>query len=197
MKKAIIIVLMCAFCYASHTDAQTRRGTTKSRTTQVTKKETFDMDLETDGRFKRAGEQQFFVVNFPGKTASQLYSDVLAHIAQVYVYPDRVTDKAENRSIIINGSEPEFMELTGRLGCLDLRYRIEIQFKDGRLRINMPEITKVIIRYEDTGNNIYLDREDCVPRAISCGATGMFTKPKQYFKTLYGALAYGLQDEDW
>ena len=85
--------------------------------------------------------QQFFVVNFPGKTASQLYSDVLAHIAQVYVYPVRVTDKAEKRSIIINGSEPEFMELTGRLGCLYLRYRIEIQFKDGRLRINMPEIT--------------------------------------------------------
>jgi len=52
---------MCAFCYASHTDAQTRCGTTKSRTTQVTKKETFDMDLETDGRFKRAGEQQFLL----------------------------------------------------------------------------------------------------------------------------------------
>lgn len=176
------MIALCIFCC------------TFAATAQTSNRETFDMKMDTDGRFKRTGDQQFFVVNFPGKKASQLYSDVLAHLSQCYVYPDRVTDKVQDRSIVINGYEDNLMGISGKTGHVDIKYRVEIQFKDGRIRMNLPEIREYIIITPSATLNFEGAQ---LPHVIAYGVSEALSKPVQYFKVLYGALAYGLQNDDW
>lgn len=181
MKKTFFIAIICLLCCIG-TEAQT------------SKKESFSMEIGTDGHFKRQGDQQFFVVNFPGHKASELYANVLAHMAQCYAYPDKVADKVQDRSIVVNGYEDRLMGIRGKSGHVDIKYRVEIRFKDGKIRINMPEIKEYII-ITPTGTLKFEGPE--LSHVIAYGVSEALTKPVSYFKVLYRALVYGLQDDDW
>lgn len=157
----------------------------------------FEMELDLDGIFKKQGEQQFYIVNVAGKTASQLYSDIMTHISQLYTHPDKVTDKVPNRSIIINGYANKITQLSISSGYVDIKYRIEINFKEGRFRLNMPEIIEIIKVWPSSNKRTAYDRTDLY-QVLAGYAPNFIADFTNYFKTLYSGIAYGLpENDDW
>ena len=104
------------------------------------------MKFVDEGKFVIDSINNYYVIPFVGISAHQLYMDQLARIASIYVSPDRVTEKVEDKAIVINAAESKLMSYLGVTGRTDIivKYRIEMQFKDGKIRLNPPSISKVI-----------------------------------------------------
>lgn len=88
--------------------------------------------------------QDYYVINFPNKTAKELYDMVRSHVVDFYEQPDKVTSGMEGVSIVINGYEDRLvhyyyektLEYSG-----SINYRLQFKFKDGKIRVEIPTIT--------------------------------------------------------
>jgi len=91
-----------------------------------------------------------YIIYFDGKTAHDLYNDVLMRVSRKYVSPDNVTDKIEDRSIVVNSRIEEFIETQskkyGNREWFDFFYRLEFNFKDGKIKVFAPSIVGGRIR---------------------------------------------------
>lgn len=181
----------------------------KTTTTQVRKttlsqpaKTTFDFKIQWDASFKKDGGDNFYVINSGRKSAHQLYMDVLSHIASIYKNPDYVTSKVEDRSIVINGYASEiayFKNEWGTYYSAGFKYRLEFQFKEGKIRVNTPTALEI---YAESSDKI-LKFSDCV--SASNGFFYLFgaetntikNEINKYVNTLISAIIYGSKDEDW
>lgn len=160
----------------------------------------FNFQFQAEGKFDKQITKDdlmsYYVVPFEGKTAHQLYEEVLSHIADLYKTPDRVTEKTADRTIIVNGYAGElsvFTDLFGGTSIASLGYSIELQFKDGKIRINPPLISTLTIK-SSSGTNTYRgDSYDFLNGATfilsSEEATNKFNN---YINTLVSAIVYGL-----
>lgn len=174
--------------------SQTSKKTVAAKSIKVERMK-FDMKMQPDGTYLTDNKQSFYVVNFPGKTAAQLFSDVAVNISKVYSSPEKVTEKIEGRSIIINGYQGEISRLDRHIGYVDLKYRIEIQFKEGRIRMNVPRI--LLFHVVDESLN-EVDNYGPESLMIVCrNAASTFIDANKFFNTLYEAIAYGIPEEDW
>ena len=187
--------------------AQTKRPTRKTTTpkkvsTQIPVKDEkieFKMKLVDGGKFVIDSINNYYVIPFTGKTAHQLYMEQLARIASIYSSPERVTEKVEDKTIVLNAAESKLMTSNGIAGKEEVivRYRIELQFKDGKIRINPPTITKSIryipniSKFEDIDMNTLSVTNMFLP--------GFSRNMERYFNFLLEILVYGngKQDEDW
>ena len=62
--------------------------------------------LQADGTML-ANDKSYIVVEFPDKTKSELYSDILVSLSAMYVSPKDVLSVVENESNTINGYAKE------------------------------------------------------------------------------------------
>ena len=139
----VFSILICCFMALSAVSQQKKTTTIQQRKTTATqtKQTTFEFKMQWDASFKKEGENNFYVVNFGRKSAHQLYMDVLSHIASIYKNPDYVTSKVEDRSIVINGYAGEIAYIKDHWGdyySAGFKYRLEFQFKEGKIRVNAP-----------------------------------------------------------
>lgn len=163
------------------------------------KKIEFKMKFVEGGKFVIDSINNYYVVPFTGKTAHQLYMEQLARIASIYSSPERVTEKVEDKTIVLNAAESKLMTSNGIAGKEEVivRYRIELQFKDGKIRVNPPTITKAIryipniSKFEDIDMNTLSVTNMFLP--------GFSRNMERYFNFLFEMLVYGngKQDEDW
>lgn len=200
----VLSVLICCFM-ALPVISQQRKTTTpqqKRTTTSQPKQTTFEFKIQWDASFKKDGEENFYVANFGKKSAHQLYMDVLSHIASIYKNPDYVTSKVEDRSIVINGYAGEiafFKDHWGDYYSAGFKYRLELQFKEGKIRINAP-----------TALDIYAEGSDKIKKFSDCDpSTNVFfylfgtesdtikNEINKYINTLISTVIYGSKDEDW
>ena len=198
--KRMFLMAIAAMLVLSAT-GQTRKAAAKrtnatAQKTVAAKKLTFDMTLEPDGTLKGKQGEEYFVVQMPGKKAGKIYEDVLFNVSRIYNHPEKVAEKVEGRSIVINGYAGELGELERNQGTYDVKYRIEMQFKDGRMRVNMPTITMIRL------DNTFIDRTYTfeayeLPTAFSMGASTIGIKLPEYLKLTLTALVYGTGDDDW
>ena len=132
MKK--MIMLMVAFSFAALSYAQ------GSVNFSVTKYGSYEVPYSNN---------DYFVITFPGKTQSQLYSSALMAITRNFVSAKDVVSKVDNEMISVNAVH-RFTESYGIVSITyDVNYTFEMEFRDGRVKINTPRIVKITDHYGD------------------------------------------------
>lgn len=201
--KRILSILICSLMVLPMASQQKKAVTTQKRKTTVSQppKTTFQFKLQFNATFKKDGENNYYVVDFGKKSAHQLYMDVLSNIASMYRNPDRVTSKVEDRSIVINGYADEiawYNDWQDYTTSVSFSYRIDLQFKDGKIRVNAPTLQEIYTS-SASGNKKLSDQG-----SVAIGMNHEFGTHKDVFETIDKYLnmvitsaVYGSKDDDW
>ncbi len=105
-----------------------------------------DFKLQSDATFKTTDGKEYVVIQKEGKTASELYNEILNSVTLLYNSPKDVVSKVENNTISINGISSDCVTLSGMLGVkvsFSIQYILQFQFKDGRIRVEAPKLSRV------------------------------------------------------
>lgn len=110
-----------------------------------TKNDSIIFKANENGFFKTESGTSYSVIPVAGKSAHDLYNDLLCRVARIFKSPENVTEKmVEDRAIIVNAQVNELVEAMdskyGNREWFDFFYRFEFNFKDGKIRVNAPDI---------------------------------------------------------
>ena len=102
-----------------------------------------NFSLKSDGTFTTEDGKSYVVIEFEGKTAQDLYNTVKANVLTLYNSPQDVLNEIEPKNITIRALS-DVLHSTYKLGSAFTEYKamytLVFQFKDGRIRVNAPEI---------------------------------------------------------
>lgn len=120
---------------------------------------------ETEFKFTKDGFTDYVVTNCEGKSQSDLYKKTLDWVSTTYKNPKEVIKaQIENDYIRIEGFKSKMlcMKSLGIMNCFDVRYQIEISFKDGRYKFDVIRIEQYIApsQYSSGGWHDFLIGED-------------------------------------
>ena len=96
---------------------------------------------------KDSGLTSYVVIVFDGKTSSELYKKTLDWINHTFKSPnDVVLAKTENEYIRFEGFKSELFcfHALGMKNCNDVKYQIEISFKDGKYKFQIVSLSDFI-----------------------------------------------------
>jgi len=135
------------------------------------------MELKYNG-FKGIGIDSlkaFVVLKIPVKKKNELYTNVLVYLNSIYSYPEKVLNTVENEVIIINGLTKSIKDKSGLYDYV-LNYRIDLKFKDGKIRIE-PSITDLneIFSSINSRKKIYVANTDS-PKKVEINCIWMSNK---------------------
>ena len=165
----------------------------------------------TPNGFVNADEKSktFIVVEIKG-TQAELYAKAKTAVTSMWNSPKDVMSYNEPDIIVVNGfsSTAAHFRKWGRDNVAELNYRLQIQFKDGRLRIDAPQIGKLdMIGQQGTllieaGDNSTMAH---IVRAFDKKGKARFpdfnTNVENYFNgliaTLIERMNNGASTEDW
>lgn len=112
---------------------------------------------DSNGVFEAKGSENFYVIEYKGKSASELYTNVLSSISTLYKNPERVLSKVDNVSIKVSATAldvpvPRDAEDINNVfpqknDYFAFDYTLSFQFKDGKIRINPPSLDTDKILY--------------------------------------------------
>jgi hypothetical protein len=104
-----------------------------------------NFSLKSDGTFLTEEGKSYAIVEFEGKTAKDLYDMVKANVLTLYNSPQNVLNEIESKNITVRALS-DVLYSTYKLGSAFTEYRVMytlvFQFKDGKIRINAPEIDR-------------------------------------------------------
>ncbi len=106
-------------------------------------------------------EQNYVVLDFEGKAKEKIYNDFLTQITTIYVSAKDVVNKVDNKVITITAISDSAIEYGKKRvrRKYDLYFNIQFLFKDGKVRVNKPNILS--LSYPGTSNLVvYLERND-------------------------------------
>lgn len=157
--------------------------------------------MTDDGKFITNEGKDFYVVHFPNKTAHNLYNDLMTHIAHIYESPKEVTETVEDRVIVVNGKSNNVTKYkmiwdTGSTTDtdVDLMYRLEFDFQDGKIKVNAPTISRIYLNFL-LGPLVH--DASSLPKMKSDDAEAV-RNISMYFKSLLTEIVYGNpEDENW
>ena len=92
---------------------------------------TVNFKLQSDGTFKTVDGNDFVVIQQEGKSASELYNEVLQSVTLQYNSAKDVVSKVDNSVISINGIASDCITLSGMLGVkvvFSIQYILQFQF---------------------------------------------------------------------
>ena len=91
----------------------------------------------------------YYVITFPNHSQSQLYTSALLAITRDFVSAKDIVSKVENEMVSVNAIH-RFTESYGAFSLTyDVNYTFEMEFRDGRVRINAPQIVRITDQYGD------------------------------------------------
>lgn len=99
--------------------------------------------LQQDGTFLNENGEKYTVLNYDGKTASELYDMVKNNVMAAYNDPKSVMSENEGQVISVNG----YTENLWRNG-IDYGgdYKLTFRFKDNKIRVDAPSISSKLYR---------------------------------------------------
>ena len=107
-----------------------------------------NFSLSSDGKFSTKEKNKFTVVEYEGKTAQELYNMVKAKVLTSYNSPQNVLNEIEPTNITIRAVS-NVLHSTFGFGSgfteYAAKYTLVFQFKDGKIRVNAPEIDADLI----------------------------------------------------
>lgn len=83
--------------------------------------------------------KNYIVVSFDSIGQKALFDMALLYLNTIYVSPKDVLSLVDSTSITINGLSKRAIPLS-KLHVFDLNYSINIQFKQGKIRVNAPAV---------------------------------------------------------
>lgn len=111
--------------------------------------------LTENGVFIAPDSKEYIVMEYPGESQSDLYNKFLVAITGTYVSPKDVISKVENQMISVNGYKENALVISYNFFNLkayyDILYVLKFQFKDGKVRIDVPVITKMCYMNSNKG----------------------------------------------
>lgn len=124
----------------------------------------------SDFRFDRLGQfyskssnNSYRVIDIEGKTKNELYKIVLTGVHKIYLNPQKVLHCIENEMIKVSAYQSSVFSKPVKVSGYDakryfgLEYNITFEFKDGKIRINVPS-TRVVPRDGTTSSlGVYID----------------------------------------
>lgn len=126
MKKVLLslLLLMCLFLQAQENPVEFK--------------------LQSTGEFLSKEGKDFIVVEFDGKTTSELYDMVKGNVMSLYNSPKEVMSESGDNVITIFARDDEmwYVNSLGAKGIYGGYYKLVFKFKDGRIRIDSPTISK-------------------------------------------------------
>lgn len=162
----------------------------------------FNIDTESSS-FKTSELSDFYVLDFKGQTSHTLYENCLLRISHLYNSPQKVTEVIQDKAIIINGHVDNITHYKlyydyGR--CIDnlvsMDYKLSFYFKDGKVRVDAPYISKFYLFETDTG--ISKTREKRFLTTFYRLDPSEAVIIKNFFNDLITKIVYGNPtDEDW
>lgn len=99
-------------------------------------------------------EKDYIVFQFNGKSQKQIYNLALEAIGKYSTSPKDILTKEEPTKLTLNGVIPNVTYIS-RLGIkmyFDMYYKMVLEFKDGRMKVNGLEIVKIV--RDDTLNEV-------------------------------------------
>ncbi|GEM_PF-1101866 len=101
-----------------------------------------DFKLQPTGVFLTEDGKDFTVVEFEGKSASELYSMVKSNAMTLYNDPDKVMSESGGNMISMYAFREDMCVVSsmGAKGIYGGHYKLLFRFKDGRIRVDAPSI---------------------------------------------------------
>jgi hypothetical protein len=97
-----------------------------------------------EGLVSEPDNKDFVVIEFPGKTAAQLYAEANKYIQKIYANPDKVIKgKVENEYIRFDTHIGRLFYLNAGMGTKNygsVDYTTQIDFKDGKVKLSFPSV---------------------------------------------------------
>lgn len=89
-------------------------------------------------------DKDYYIFNYEGESQSSLYNKALIGLTKTFVSAKDVVSKVENSMISINTTKVISYIIGGILPTKTyMDYVVEIEFKDGRIRVNAPTIVSM------------------------------------------------------
>lgn len=89
----------------------------------------------------------YYVITFPNQTQSQLYTSALMAVTHNFVSAKDVINKVDNVMISVNAVHRFTEKYSAFSLTYDVNYTFQMEFKDGRVRINAPQIISIMDQY--------------------------------------------------
>ena len=98
-----------------------------------------------DGKYVIEGsDKNYYVFYYEGQTKEQLYTKTLVGVTKTFVSAKDVVTKVENSMISINSIKVDSYILGGLVPIKrTISYNLEFEFKDGKIKVNTPELVYV------------------------------------------------------
>ncbi|MBQ8271187.1 MAG: hypothetical protein IJZ22_08320 [Bacteroidaceae bacterium] len=110
--------------------------------------------LQKDGSFIAEDGKNYVVIDYEGKTASELYSMVKSNVMNVYNNPEHVMSENKPTKITIDALTGQisfrYNPFGGGFVSYSAYYKYIFQFKDGRIRVDAP-IVKQDLKVSSAG----------------------------------------------
>ena len=197
----VLTVFVCCCMVLPVTSQQRRTITPQKRKTTVSqpKKTSFEFYVYENATFKKAGDTDYYVVDMGKKSAHQLYMDVLSHISSLYRNPDRVISKVEDRSIVINGyaDEVAYFKDQEYTTSMSFKYRIELQFKDGKIRVNAPDLPEIYTSSAWGEQKLSNYSTKYIGYLFGRETSAMKKEIDKYINAIITAIVYGSKNDEW
>lgn len=101
-------------------------------------------ELTTDGLKVVDSDKDYIVLDFKNKPKDVLFKSVLKTLTLKYNSAKDVLSKVENETISINGLQSNYVGAEKMLGAYlnvyDLKYKVNISFRDNKIKIDNPFI---------------------------------------------------------
>lgn len=85
----------------------------------------------------KTNKESFIVVEFPEKTANELFTSAKLYLTSFYKSSKDVISQVEDKMITLNGFQPKYVRRNS-MHVFDIDYNFTIQFKDGKIRFDAP-----------------------------------------------------------
>ena len=161
--------------------------------------------------FVNADDQSkaYVVVEIPG-TQAELFAKAKTAVTSMWNSPKDAMSNDEPNLIVVNGYSPNAAHFKkwGRDNTFEMDYRLQIQFKDGRIRIDAPVIGR--LDYANGQGAMLIEAGDNstsqhITRAFEKNGKVRFAEfnknVEDYFNglvaTLIGKMQNGVSDEEW
>lgn len=111
----------------------------------------FHFTVNNDGTFTTVDGRPFYVIQKGKQRAHSIYLNLLDNASRLYINPDKVISGVPDQTLVINGmaKDVSYAIIQNMRFHYDVFYRLEIQIKDGRIKVNQPLITQIGVDQRD------------------------------------------------
>ena len=111
--------------------------------------------IKPTGAFELEGGGDFAVVEFPVKSAAELYAMVKSNVLSYYNAADEVMSESDGEMISIYAYDDKIWRVNslGATGIYGGYYKLVFRFKDGKVRVDAPSISKELILCDGSFTN--------------------------------------------